>query len=55
MFDVLFLLPVAGRLFQCADDEGRGGRYDADGSLSILDGELDCDTETFLDEREVSA
>ena len=48
MLDVLFLLSVTGRLFQSSDDEGRGGGNDRDSGLSVLDGELDGDTETFL-------
>jgi hypothetical protein len=48
VLDVLFLLSVSGRLFQSSDDEGRGGGNDGDSGLSILDGELDGDTETFL-------
>jgi hypothetical protein len=47
VLDVLFLLSVSGRLFQSSDDEGRGGGNDGDSGLSILDGELDGDTETF--------
>lgn len=47
MLDVLFLLSVTGRLFQSSDDEGRGGGNDRDSGLSVLDGELDGDTETF--------
>ena len=48
VLDVLFLLAVTGRFLQGANDEGRSRGDDADGSLSVLDGELDGDTETFL-------
>ena len=48
MLDVLLLLPVSWRFFQSSYDErGRGGD-NGDGSLSILDCELDCDSQTFL-------
>lgn len=48
MLDVLLLLAVTGRLLEGTDDEGRGGRNNRDRSLTVLDGELDGDTETFL-------
>lgn len=48
VLDVLFLLAVTGGLLQGADDEGRGGRNDGDGGLTVLDGELDRDAETLL-------
>jgi hypothetical protein len=54
VFDILLLLPVSGRLFQGADDKGGCRRDDADGSLSVLDGQLDCDAETFLYAMNVS-
>ncbi len=48
MLDVLFLLSVTGRFFQSSDDKGRGGGNDGDSGLTVLDGELDGDPETFL-------
>ena len=48
MLDVLLLLPVPRRLLEGFDDEGGCGWYDRDGSLTVLDGELHGDTETFL-------
>ena len=48
VLDVLLLLPVARGLLQGLDDEGGGGRDDRDGGLTVLDRELDGDTETFL-------
>lgn len=48
MLDVLLLLAVTGRFLQGLDDKGRGRRNDRDRSLTVLDGELDGDTETFL-------
>jgi hypothetical protein len=48
VLDVLLLLSVAGWLLEGLDDEGRGGWDDRDGGLTVLDGELDSDTETFL-------
>ena len=48
MLNVLLLLSVTRRLLQGLDDEGGGGWDNGDGSLSVLDGESDGDTETFL-------
>ena len=48
VLDVLLLFPVAGGLLQGLDDKGRGGGDDRDGGLTVLDGKLDGDTETFL-------
>jgi hypothetical protein len=48
VLDVLLLLAVTGRLLKGLDDEGRGGGNDGDGSLTVLDAELDGDTESFL-------
>lgn len=48
MLDVLLLLAVTGRLLEGTDDEGRGGGNNRDRGLTVLDGELDGDTETFL-------
>lgn len=48
MLDVLLLLTVPGGLLERLNDE-RGCRGDnGDGCLTILDGELDSDTKTFL-------
>ena len=48
MLDVLLLLAVAGWLLERLDDEGGGRGDDGDGGLTVLDGELDGDTESFL-------
>lgn len=48
VLDVLLLLAVTGRLLQGTDDEGRGGGNNRNRGLTVLDGELDGDTETFL-------
>jgi hypothetical protein len=48
VLDVLLLLAVTGRLLEGTDDEGRGGGNNRDRGLTVLDGELDGDTETFL-------
>jgi hypothetical protein len=48
VLDVLLLLSVPGWLLQSSDDKGGGGGDDGDSGLSVLDGELDGDTETFL-------
>ena len=48
MLDVLLLLAITWRLFQCLDDERRGRGDDRDRSLTVLDGELDSYSETFL-------
>merc|ERR1711953_43105 len=47
VLDVLDLLPVTWRLLQGLDDEGSGGGDDGNGSLPVLDGQLDGDLETF--------
>jgi len=47
VLDVLLLLAVAGRLLEGLDDERRGGGNDGDGGLTVLDGQLDGDTETL--------
>ena len=48
MLNIFLLLPVSWWLLEGLDNE-RGSRgNDRDGSLSILDCELDCDSETFL-------
>jgi hypothetical protein len=48
VLDVLLLLAVTGRLLESTDDEGRSGGNNRDRGLTVLDGELDGDTETFL-------
>lgn len=47
VLDVLLLLPVPRRLLEGLDDKGRGGRNNGDGSLPVLDSELDSHSETF--------
>jgi len=47
VLDVLLLLPVSWRLFESLDDQGRGGWDHGDGSLTVLDSELNGDTKTF--------
>jgi len=47
MLDVLLLLAVARRLLERLDDERRGRGNDGDGGLTVLDGQLDSDTETL--------
>ena len=47
MLDVLLLLAVAGRLLEGLDDERRGGGNNGNGGLTVLDGQLDSDTETL--------
>jgi hypothetical protein len=48
VLDVLFLLSISRGLLQGFDDERGGGGDDGNGSLSVLDGKLYCDTKTFL-------
>lgn len=48
MLDVLFLLAVSRRFLQSFDDEGGSRGHDGNGSLSILNSELYCDTKAFL-------
>lgn len=48
VLDVLLLLAVTWGLLQGTDDEGGGGGDDGDGGLTVLDGELDRDTEALL-------
>lgn len=48
VLDVLLLLAVTGRLLEGLDDQGRGGRDDRDGGLTVLDGELDSHAQAFL-------
>lgn len=48
VLDVLLLLAVTRGLLEGLDDERGGSGHDRDGSLTVLDGQLDGDTETFL-------
>ena len=48
MLNVLFLFPVPWGFLESFDDEGGCRGDDRDGSLSILDRELDSYTKTFL-------
>jgi len=48
VLDVLLLLSVARWLLERLDDEGRGGWYNRDCSLTVLDGELHGNTKSFL-------
>lgn len=48
VLDVLDLLAVTGGLLQGLDDKGGGGVDDGDRSLTVLDRELDGDTEALL-------
>jgi hypothetical protein len=47
MLNVLLLLAVPRRFFQCLDNEGGCGRDDADLGLPILDRQFHCDTKSF--------
>jgi len=47
VLDVLLLLAVTGSLLEGLDDQGRGRGDDRDGSLTVLDGQLNGDTETL--------
>lgn len=51
VLDVLLLLSVTRWLLEGSDDERRGRWHNRDGSLSVLDGELDGDSQTFLSRR----
>lgn len=48
VLDVLLLLAVTRGLLKGSDDERRRRRHDGDGSLSVLDRELDGHTQAFL-------
>lgn len=48
VLDVLLLLAVARGLLQSTNDQRGGGGDDGDGGLTVLDGELDRDTEALL-------
>lgn len=47
VLDVLLLLAVMGGLLERLDDERRSRGDDRDGSLTVLDGKLNSDTETL--------
>jgi hypothetical protein len=47
VLDVLLLLAVTRGLLEGLDDEGGSGGNDGDGGLTVLDGQLDSDTETL--------
>jgi len=47
VLDVLLLLAVTRRLLEGLDDEGRSGRNDGYGCLTVLDGQLDRDAESL--------
>jgi hypothetical protein len=47
VLDVLLLLSVSGRLLKSLDNERRCGGNDGYGGLTVLDGQLDSDTETL--------
>lgn len=47
VLDVLLLLAVTRGLLEGLDDQGRGRGNDRDSSLTVLDGELDSNTETL--------
>lgn len=51
VLDVLLLLAVSGRLLQGLDDEGGSRGNNRDGGLTVLDGETDGNTETFLQQK----
>ena len=44
---VLLLLAITRGLLKSSDDQGRGRGNDGDLSLTVLDGQLDSDTETL--------
>merc|ERR1711970_1467605 len=47
VLDVLDLLAVTRRFLESTDEKSRGAGNDADGSLTVLDRQLDGDAETF--------
>merc|ERR1719150_24680 len=47
VLDVLDLLTITWRFLQGLDDQGSGGGNDSDLSLTVLDGQLDGDLQTF--------
>ena len=48
MLDVLLLFSISRGLLEGLDDKGGCGGNDGDSGLTILNGEFDGDTETFL-------
>ena len=48
VLDVLLLLTVTRGLLEGLDDQGGSGGHNRDSSLTVLDGETDGHTETFL-------
>ena len=48
VLDVLLLLAVSRGLLQGLNDQGGGGGNDGDSGLTVLDGELNGDTEALL-------
>lgn len=51
MLDIFFLLPITRGLLEGLDDQRGSGWDDGDSGLSVLDGELHSDPETFLQKR----
>jgi hypothetical protein len=49
VLDILLLFAVTGRFLQGLDDQSRGSRDDGDGGLTVLNSELNGDSQTFLD------
>jgi hypothetical protein len=47
VLDVLLLLAITRGLLESLDDQGRGGGNNGDLSLTVLDGQLNSDTETL--------
>jgi hypothetical protein len=47
VLDVLLLLAVTRGLLKSSDDQGRGGRNNGNLSLTVLNGQLNGDTETL--------
>lgn len=52
MLNVLLLLSVTGWLLECSDDQRRSGGDDRHCGLTVLDGELYGDPETFLQQHQ---
>ena len=48
VLNVLLLFAVTRGLLEGLDDQGRGGGHNGDRSLTVLDGETNSHTETFL-------
>lgn len=51
VLDVLLLLTVTRGLLEGLDDEGRGRGNNGDSGLTVLDGQADCDAQTFLEKQ----